>query len=212
MTRWALVAGVAGLLRLGGGWYLLSSADGDPEANQEPPVRYWHCPNCGLEMTCPPGQEDAETLCPHCIHDKVAFQVVTRAQGRGAVLPDGPQPLGARRGGGGSDPAGRRCCRAQPSAEDRPGAQGRAIASLPMPGLLAKGSIPAVAGGLQHDLPGLQRGIRAPGRQRADAGTRPAGGDSTVGATTPARASGQTETAPLTKAKSRQCRAFVSSP
>jgi hypothetical protein len=89
MTRWALVAGVAGLLRLGGGWYLLSSADGDPEANQEPPVRYWHCPKCGLEMTCPPGQEDAETLCLHCIHDKVAFQVVTRAQGQGAVLPVG---------------------------------------------------------------------------------------------------------------------------
>jgi hypothetical protein len=90
MSKWALLAGVAVLLLLAGGWYLLSPADRDPDDNGEPPVRTWHCPKCGLEMPCPPGREDTETLCPHCVHEKVAFEVVTRPQGRSAVLPDGP--------------------------------------------------------------------------------------------------------------------------
>lgn len=29
-------------------------------------VRYLYCPECGLEMTCPPGDEDKATFCPHC--------------------------------------------------------------------------------------------------------------------------------------------------
>jgi hypothetical protein len=90
VSKWALIAGMAVLLLLAGGWYLLSPADGNPEDNGEPPVRTWHCPKCGLEMPCPPGQEDTETFCPHCIHEKVALEVVTRARGPGAVLPDGP--------------------------------------------------------------------------------------------------------------------------
>jgi hypothetical protein len=27
---------------------------------------YLYCPECGLEMTCPPGDEDKATFCPHC--------------------------------------------------------------------------------------------------------------------------------------------------
>jgi hypothetical protein len=88
MTKWMLVGGVALVLLLAGGWYLYPPGGGDAGEDEEPAVHLWHCPNCGLEMTCPPGQEDKVTMCPRCVHEKVAFEVVTRRPGRG-VLPVG---------------------------------------------------------------------------------------------------------------------------
>jgi uncharacterized paraquat-inducible protein A len=32
----------------------------------EKPQMYLYCPECGLEMTCPPGAEDKAAFCPHC--------------------------------------------------------------------------------------------------------------------------------------------------
>jgi hypothetical protein len=83
MRKWILIGCLALLLLLAGGWYLASRSSGEELA-----VPYWHCPNCGLEMTCSPGQEDRVTLCPRCIHEKVAFEVVTRRPGHGG-LPGG---------------------------------------------------------------------------------------------------------------------------
>jgi hypothetical protein len=85
MMKWALVGGVALVLVLAGCWYLYSPAGGEPGEDEEPEVHLWHCPNCGLEMTCPPGQEDRVTMCPRCSHEKVALEVVTRRPGRGGL-------------------------------------------------------------------------------------------------------------------------------
>ena len=86
----ALILVVAGGLLAAGGWYLLSPADEDPGAAGEDTVYYWHCPNCGLEMTCPPGREQEVTLCPHCARENVAFEVITHPTGLAGGLPRGP--------------------------------------------------------------------------------------------------------------------------
>ena len=87
-----VIAGVALVLVLvvAGGWYLLSPADEDADEGDADEVHYWHCPNCGLEMTCPPGREDEVTLCPHCANEKVAFEVITHPKGLAGALPRGP--------------------------------------------------------------------------------------------------------------------------
>ena len=92
MSKRLVIAGVALILVVvvAGGWYLLSPADEDAGADGEDEVHYWHCPNCGLEMTCPPGKEDEVMLCPHCAPEKVPFEVITHPKGLAGALPRGP--------------------------------------------------------------------------------------------------------------------------
>ena len=89
MSKRLLIAGVALVLALAGGWYLLSPA-GEDEDDGADAVHYWRCPNCGLEMPCPPEREDEVTLCPHCVQEKVAFEVITHPKGVAGALPRGP--------------------------------------------------------------------------------------------------------------------------
>jgi hypothetical protein len=42
------------------------------------------CPECGLQMTCPPGQEGQPFRCPHCIH-KGTLMVQVSATGSGVL-------------------------------------------------------------------------------------------------------------------------------
>jgi hypothetical protein len=82
MRKWILIECYALLLLLAGGWYLYSPTVGNSGEGEEPAGRFWHCPNCGLELPCPPKQEDKVTLCPHCIREKIAFEVVTHRSDR----------------------------------------------------------------------------------------------------------------------------------
>jgi hypothetical protein len=56
----------------------------EPEGER---VLYWHCPNCGLEMTCPPREGAKVTPCPHCARQGVNFEVQDHPQGKGGPPP-----------------------------------------------------------------------------------------------------------------------------
>jgi hypothetical protein len=60
------------LLGFGVGLIALTAATARPRRQAEAPDRplqaqwYLYCPECGLEMTCPPGDEERATFCPRC--------------------------------------------------------------------------------------------------------------------------------------------------
>ncbi len=49
------------------------------------PQRYLYCPECGLEMTCPPEFEGRKTFCPHCLTRRMEVNAFSRNG-------DGPRP------------------------------------------------------------------------------------------------------------------------
>jgi hypothetical protein len=75
-----LVLAVGVLAVLAAAWQFWAAVAPEPaRAGPEPPLT-WYCPNCRLEMTCPPGHETKETLCPRCAGEKQYLEV--RRRGR----------------------------------------------------------------------------------------------------------------------------------
>jgi transcription elongation factor Elf1 len=65
-----------------------------PHAAQTPPPasesqRYLYCPQCRLEMTCPPDQEPGVAFCPHCGKDRI-MEVNTFSRRNGESPPLSP--------------------------------------------------------------------------------------------------------------------------
>jgi uncharacterized paraquat-inducible protein A len=72
-------------------WSRSRRAELSPPAGQQ--QRYLYCPECGLEMTCPPEFEDRVMSCPHCVKRRMEVNSFSRANGdaprahaNGAVL------------------------------------------------------------------------------------------------------------------------------
>lgn len=75
------------------GWYLFApSFEPEPGDEDEGGTKYWYCPQCGLEMTCPPEKVNEVTPCPKCVHDGVKFEVhnYSRANGEGPAKDTDP--------------------------------------------------------------------------------------------------------------------------
>jgi predicted RNA-binding Zn-ribbon protein involved in translation (DUF1610 family) len=52
------------------------------------PQHYLYCAECGLEMTCAPGQDAERTFCPHCgVTHKMELTTYSRNQGEGPRQP-----------------------------------------------------------------------------------------------------------------------------
>jgi hypothetical protein len=68
-------------------WFLPRTEEREEE-QEDNKVLYWHCPNCELEMTCPPGEETKVTPCPHCNREGVNFEIREQLNTKGVVHAD----------------------------------------------------------------------------------------------------------------------------
>jgi hypothetical protein len=86
MSRRSLFPGIVFLAVLSAAAYL--APEPEPVRSADPESLFWYCPACGLKMTCPPGAENEETLCPHCRPKPVVLEVHgAAADGGGSWFP-----------------------------------------------------------------------------------------------------------------------------
>jgi predicted RNA-binding Zn-ribbon protein involved in translation (DUF1610 family) len=87
-----LVTLSVGLLAvMGAVWYFYpSSAEEDESVVEKVRDLVWSCPNCGLEMTCPPEDAAKKMLCPRCIAQRILMIARDRHESKfGSLLQPG---------------------------------------------------------------------------------------------------------------------------
>ncbi len=68
--------------------YLTRGRRHEPPPAGGQPQHYLYCAECGLEMTCAPGQEGERTFCPHCgVTHPMQLTTYSRNQGEGPRPP-----------------------------------------------------------------------------------------------------------------------------